>query len=166
MRRLDLNPNKKLRGINRYLKQFSNYLQNLEKRSPIKYDNYDYWNEKIWIYEKLLNNKKYQIEVFNKYIQSTRIFSDKNKKDNAIFTIIISTPNLFSSEICVFYSEKYFNDFITPSSDYQKLIPIEKGLIDNLELTITGKYQVLNFKEQIIDEDYIYNGILTIIKFL
>jgi hypothetical protein len=166
MRRLDLMPNKKLRGGKRYLKQFQNYLEILENSTPQKYEGYDYWNDKIVIYEKLLNSEQYIQEIFNAYIKSAKIFFDKNKKKDSIFTVILSNPNRFSSEICVFYTKEYFEDFCKRNNEYQTWIPVEKGIIDELKLNVPKNCEVLNFQENIKDEDYSYDGTVTILKFL
>ena len=166
MRRIDLMPKKKLRGAKRYLKQFHDYLHALEQSTPLKYEGYDYWNEKIWIYEKLLNNQKYTKEILNAYIKSARVFFEKNKGNDLIFTLILGRPNLFSSEVCVFYSKEYFHNFCIRDNDFQKWVSVEKGIVDDLELSIEGNYEVLNFRESIRDEDYNYDGIISIIKFL
>lgn len=165
MRKLDLFPQKKLRGGTRYLNQFYKYLSELENLTHIKYSGYDYWNEKICIYEKLLTNKKFTKEILNSYIKSADIFAKKNKRDKQNTTIILSYPNLFTSEICVFYTEEYFNNFYNRNNVYQKWIPKQKGIIEDLKLTIPEECEILNFDELITDEDYNYDGVVTIIKF-
>jgi len=166
MRRLDLKPDKKLRGAKRHLKQFLNYLKTLENLTPQKYEGYDYWNDKIVIYEKLLNSEHYVQEIFNAYIKSAKIFFDTNKNEDLIFTVILSNPNRFSSEICIFYTKEYFEEFCKRNNEYQTWAPLEKGIIDKFRLNIPKKCEVLNFQEILNDEDYNYDGTVTILKLL
>ncbi|MBS9435041.1 DUF3916 domain-containing protein [Photorhabdus hainanensis] len=118
MRRIALS-NKKLRGIPRRLRSLKIWSESYRTYFPVITENdysYGYWNVKIPVHSALVQGKQ-----TNKNIQSTcaqdlidaayNIYKAKPDNINNIrITCSIVLPDMFSSELCIFTSEEYFNE--------------------------------------------------------
>ncbi len=166
MRRLDLHTKKRFRGLKRHIRYFENSMNNLEKMQVERWDGYSYWNHKISIFEKLLShNLKTTKYILNLYLESAYKCYLNNKQNDQIFTLIISYPGIFASEVCVFFDEGYFQSFQTRNDEYQKWEKQSSGIMELFNLNVPEGCNVINYKETITDEDFIFNGIQTIIKY-
>ena len=108
---------KKLRGIPRRLrsKSFDGFFPNILDGSE------GYWNIKIPVISTLVegrfSNKEIRVECAQCLIDATHaIFRSKPKSKNKFrVTCTIALPQMFSSEVCIFSSEKYYKEHTTPS---------------------------------------------------
>jgi len=156
---------KKFRNKKRHFNQFIRGLKLLEKMDLSNTDIFEYLNMKIPIYERLFNSKKTTIMLLNLYIQSAQVYFKNNQRENLVLTIILSSPNLFSSELCIFNSEKDFKNFCNRDQHFQKWIPSNKGIVEDLNLKMPSNFKVINFKEEIDDGDFLYSGMISILKY-
>lgn len=118
MRRFVLN-NKKLRGISRRLRSLEKWSKSYKDQFPVIQDSdysYGYWNIKIPVHLALVQGKQ-----TNKKIQSccaqalidaayNIYLAKRNNENDTRVTCCIVLPDMFSSEICIFTSEQYFNE--------------------------------------------------------
>jgi hypothetical protein len=70
--------------------------------------------------------------------------------------VCIQLPNLWDSQIIIFYEENYFNSFFERNSEYQKwiLLPSNRDILSELGLDIPTGLSAKGYREEIIDDDY------------
>jgi hypothetical protein len=77
-------------------------------------------------------------------------------------TAIISLPNLFASEVCIFFDEDYFESFTDRTAEWQRwtLLPAERNLLTEMNLRAPEDFFLIGFSEVIRDEedDGVYEG--------
>ncbi len=156
---------KKFRSKKRHFNQFIREMKVLEKMDLSNTVIFEYLNMKIPIFERLFNSRKSTRMILNSYIKSARVYFKNNQSENLVLTIILSSPNLFSSELCIFNSEKDFKNFCNRDQHFQKWIPSNKGIVEDLNLKGPSNFQVINFKEEIDDGDLLYSGMISILKY-
>lgn len=157
---------KKFRSLKRCLKNFNAAMLDLEDMIVERNEGEDYWHLKIPIAMALLTHKKKTTkQVLNQYIQSAYKCYLKNKNDDSIFTLILSSPGVFSSEVCIFYSKEYYESFQDRSADFQKWEEQKNGLVEELGLIVPEHSKIINYKETIVDEEYTFHGTQTIIRY-
>jgi len=119
--------NKKLRGIPRRLRSLKKWSMSYASKFPGISD-YDYscgyWNVKIPVHLSLVQGKQ-----TNRSIQSfcAQVLIDAaydvylakpSHENNIRVTCCIVLPDMFSSELCLFTSEEYFNEHTRPGNNY------------------------------------------------
>lgn len=137
---------------------------------PENASNEDYWNCKLPILSGIVNNEHVTYEVKRECIQylinavenvinlkTTHFINDPCK-----IIGLISIPDLFSSEITIFFNQEYYEHFFKRSGKYQTWQPIDgsRSLLKeyNIKLPTNIVLQEMGFIETIIDEDYSYQG--------
>lgn len=72
----------------------------------------------------------------------------------------IDLPNLWLSQIIVFFEDDYYKNFFKRNTEYQRWILLSENR--NIErewgLSIPENMKVKGYSEKVIDEDYTYNG--------
>jgi len=150
-------PKEKLRGVNRRLRALEKWSNNFENHFPIEHSDEKYWNYKIPVLDRMVNSP-----TTSEYIQShcinaifhaaNQIHNAKPKSmDNAIVTALITYPDMFDSEVCVFFDSKYFNGFFKRNDENNKMEPITNRSLLNL----------LNIKRPPSCEEVGYNCVIT-----
>jgi hypothetical protein len=68
---------------------------------------------------------------------------------------IISLPDMFASELCVFFDAAYFRSFTERTADWQRWTPLPKGrsLAEEMGLSLPDDFVVRGFAEAIHDEE-------------
>ena len=164
MRKLEVKQNKKLRGKGRKLQSFIQALDCIQLPKSIGEDKY--WNYKIPIDESLLFvNKRLTKRILKEFILKTQALYKASSYDDAILTLVIANPNLFSSELCIFFDNEYFANFTQRDNEYQKWEPSKKGVLEVFNIEVSSELKVLNFDEIINDDDFHYTGKQTVIIF-
>jgi hypothetical protein len=158
---------KKFRGKKRHLTSFYQSMKKLESYNfgPCEVKTYE--NHKIPIHARLFKvRKKLTREILNQFINSTYQCYLNNKCLNGKFTLILSYPNCFNSEVCVFYTSEYYDNFIIRQDEHQRWEIQKSGIVEELKLNIPKNCEVKNFNETIkYSEDLHYNGLITIIEY-
>jgi hypothetical protein len=154
---------KKFRGIKRYLRKWANTVTQLKnENAPNSYE-YEYWNLKIPIHQSLLHqSNKLTKKILNEFICSAESIFSKSSTSSRIDTIVLSHPEYFASEICSFFSESSFNEFISRNTTSQKWVPQENGIVELFNLSIPESIKSINFIETINDE-IVYQGTVTLL---
>lgn len=96
-------------------------------------------------------------------LKITKKYCDKNNID-CIVTAIINDPELFSSEICLFFDKDYWNSFNDKSQTYHKWQKLsnERDILSELSI-IDNMLNAIGYEYKILDEDFIEEGELWII---
>lgn len=68
--------------------------------------------------------------------------------------VAAALPDLWASQIIVFFSQEYFSSFFTRDSDQQKWIALnEKSLAKKWSLALPKEFEEKGFRQEIVDED-------------
>ena len=67
---------------------------------------------------------------------------------SARVTALITYPDMFSSELCIFFDSDYFDSFFDRQDEYQSLTPLNKelSLINKLYLKLPQAFQAIGFE--------------------
>ncbi|AYQ48056.1 DUF3916 domain-containing protein [Dickeya solani] len=153
MRRLALS-NKKLRGIPRRLRALKKWSESYISQFPSISDDdfsYGYWNVKIPVHTALVQGKQTNYETQALCAQSLidaayNIYKAKpDSKKNIRVTCCIVLPDMFSSELCLFTDEEYFNVHTQPGNNHFGQISLlnERSLIDEWNLHLPNGFSEL-----------------------
>ncbi|MFD6160224.1 DUF3916 domain-containing protein [Nocardia sp. NPDC060256] len=126
MRRLDLNPDKKLRNPGRHLRRLAQWPERIADQIPdadILADR-RYWNFKIPVFNKLVDSRQTTNAIRKTclailFAAAEAVERSPRRPPHSRVACLISTPDLFSSEVTIFLSEDYFNGF-RPVRDTQR----------------------------------------------
>lgn len=108
-------------------------------------------------------NPKIKTAFFRKWIETTEKFILKKPGGLEFCKIVcvINVPNLWSSQIIIFYDRDYFNEFWNRKSPEQIWIRIaDKKMSLMHELGIDTSMKEIGYREEISDGDYDSKSIL------
>ena len=154
MRRLSFNrPKEKLRGIKRRLKSIDSWANSFEGYFPSEYSQDKYWNCKIPILDRMVNQptttKELQAHCAKAMLRAAYLINKAkpSSHNQSIVTVLLTSPDMFSSEICVFFDTDHFKSFYTRDSKHEKLIPISnKSLLNELNIEVNNGFNESGFK--------------------
>ncbi|MEU7142896.1 DUF3916 domain-containing protein [Nocardia sp. NPDC046473] len=126
MRRLDLQPAKKLRNPGRHLRRLAQWPEWIADQIP-KADtlaDQRYWNFKIPVFNKLVDSPQTTNAIRKTclatvFAAAQAVEQSPRRPPRSRVACLVSTPDLFSSEVTIFLSEDYFNGF-RPASETQR----------------------------------------------
>jgi len=153
MRRLSFNrPNEKVRNPKRHLRSLKRWAKKFEGYYPERTDQ-RYQNFKIWTLDRLIVGAKSKPEWKQEAINQLLIAAENlvnarpdNEKGKSWVAILLCYPNLWSSEVTVFFDKEYLNSFI-PSD------PSGKSLLKNLDIPIPNGFVEADYIATWDDED-------------
>ncbi|MFI6171670.1 DUF3916 domain-containing protein [Nocardia sp. NPDC051052] len=126
MRRLDLNSAKKLRNPGRHLRQLALWPERIIDQipGPATCTDQRYWNFKIPVFNKLVDSPQTTNAIRKEclavlFAAAEAVEKSPRRSPNSRVACLVSTPDLFSSEVTIFLSEDYFDGFL-PVSETQR----------------------------------------------
>ncbi|MGY4102297.1 DUF3916 domain-containing protein [Nocardia sp. R16R-3T] len=172
MRRLDLQPKKKLRNPGRHLRQLARWPERIADRIPDSTSLADqrYWNFKLPVIDKLVEppyatNAIRRACLIALFAAAEAVERSARRPENSRVACLVTTPFLFSSEVRLFLSEDYFHSFL-PAADVQRATyqggwietsPADPSLLDPIRppepngLEFLGGTRFLQFDEELPD---------------
>ena len=160
MRRRSFNrPNEKLRGAERRLRSLNKWADSFEGYFPSEHASEKYWNWKIPVLDRLVCPPT-TTDAIQKHCAQAILRAighiEKAKPpehSNAIVSALITYPQMFSSEICIFFDKGYFEHFYQRSSEWQSLSILGEGsLSESLDLNLPTNFQERGYLFQSKDE--------------
>ena len=160
MRRRSFNrPKEKLRGIKRRLKALDKWADAYEGCFPLDSVNEKFWNCKVPVVDRLVNppasNKKLQAHCATAMLRAA-CFIQQAKPANlpyAKVTVLLTYPDMFDSELCVFFDKAYFKRFFSRNSPDLSLTPLQgKSLLKQLNIYLPQGFKESGFHCIINDE--------------
>ncbi|MBK4717146.1 MULTISPECIES: DUF3916 domain-containing protein [Tenebrionibacter/Tenebrionicola group] len=153
MRQLAIS-NKKLRGIPRRLRALKKWAETYDSRFPVIADedySYGYWNDKIPVHFSLVQGKQTNRNIQSYCAQmlidaAYDIYQSKPAdKKNIRVTCSIVLPDMFSSELCLFTSEDYFNMHTQPGNNIFGQLSLLHGrsLVKEWDLVLPNDFSEL-----------------------
>ncbi|WBW99490.1 DUF3916 domain-containing protein [Oceanirhabdus sp. W0125-5] len=154
----------KVRGVRRKFDSLEKRILLFTETFPEPDYEYGYWHLHLPTSQAFIDSPKTPVSVRKKCIQllidRARFLID-NKPNIDITTrviIAISLPNLWSSQIIVFFGEEYYRKFFDRNSEYQKWLslPQKRNIEKEWGLNILEFMKVKGYRQEIIDEDDMY----------
>lgn len=153
MRQLAIS-NKKLRGIPRRLRSLKRWSESYVSKFPeISSEDYSYgyWNVKIPVHLSLVQGRQTSRDIQSYCAQmlvnaAYDIYQSKPAdKENIRVTCSIVLPDMFSSELCLFTSEEYFNMHTQPGNNIfgQLSLLHERSLVKEWGLILPEEFSEL-----------------------
>lgn len=151
---------KKVRGLKRKTK---NMLKRIEQETTIFPDDFynGYWHLHLPVAQDFISSPKTPFAIKRLCIQILLNQAEHLIKIKPHFNIrfrvvvAIDLPDLWNSQIIIFYGESYFNGFFERNDDYQKWIPLsmDRNIVNKWDLSIPDEMDCLGISEIIYGED-------------
>jgi len=152
-------PKEKLRGIKRRLKAFDKWADSFKGYFPFEHANEKFWNCKISILDRLVNppttNKALQAHCARAMLRAAEFLDAEKSKhlQEAQVTVLLTYPNMFDSELCIFFDEVYFEQFFIRNNAVLTLTPlVDKSLVKQLNIDLPKSFNETGFQCIINDE--------------
>ena len=105
-------------------------------------------------------SSKIKTEFCRKWLQAAERFLAQKPADIGFCKVVavVCMPNLWCSQITIFYDEQYYGTFFDRRGPYQTwtLLPGERSLL--AERNISSPLTERGYREVIVDEDYVSEG--------
>jgi len=135
MRRLDLQPAKKLRNPDRHLRQLARWPDEILASLPdaAALAGQRFWNAKVPVSAKLIEPPHatpatQRACLAALFAAAEAIEHSPRRAPNCRVAVLAATPFMFSSEVTVFFDEDYFSTFLPPEAPSQSIF--EGGWIE------------------------------------
>jgi hypothetical protein len=157
---------RKVRGQNRKCKLMRFHIFNETEEFPQESEVHPkFWHLHLPVAQRFIDSlstpnklRKYCMKIL---IERT-IHLLKKKPKQGFFKVVsaISLPDLFDSQIVVFFQKEYWDNFFNRNSDFQKWIPLPSKRSLLKEINLNPPFQIFEkgYKETITDEDFEHNG--------
>lgn len=151
---------KKQRGQHRKLKSM---FRKIDQFVPFENTDADYEVFKVpsdMFIEHNCTSGKIKTQFCRKWLETTEQFISQ-KPANITFckvVALLSIPNLWCSQITIFYDEKYWSEFWSRAGPYQYWTQIPNNISFIQKRNIKTSLTERGYYEKLVDEDYIYNG--------
>ena len=105
-------------------------------------------------------SSKIKTEFCRKWLKAAERFIKQKPEDVGFCKVVtvICMPNLWCSQITIFYDENYYSTFFDRHDPYQTWTPIQEGRSLLAERNIVSVLSERGYREVIVDEDYTYEG--------
>ncbi len=128
MRRRSFNrPKEKLRGIKRRLNAIDNWANSFEGYFPVEHSSEKYWNYKIPVLDRLVcpptTTDELQAHCVVALLRAAEFLVSARPREHqkAKVSVLVTYPDMFGSEICVFFDKSYLKAFFERSSEKEQL---------------------------------------------
>ncbi len=153
MRRLSFHrPKEKIRNPERHLRVLEKWAKGFEGYYPERADN-RYQNFKIWTLDRLIEGPKstpeWKEEAIRCLLQAAESLvkaKPEEEKGKSWVAVLLCYPNLWSSEVTVFFDREYIHSFI-PSE------PNGKSLLKEFDISVPNNFVEAGYVATWNDED-------------
>ncbi|MFR6100140.1 DUF3916 domain-containing protein [Longibaculum muris] len=156
---------KKQRGQKRKLEKMFSYIDCFEPcwNQDVLYEHFHVPSDPFIERAKTSNQAKRSF--YQKWLSTTKKFIEEKPQDLKFCKIValLSIPNLWSSEIIIFFDKSYYESFFERHDDYQKWILIENDSFAkrqslNIDLCEMGIRQFINDEGDIFTNELWFYG--------
>lgn len=160
MRRISINrPKEKVRGVKRRLRNLDKWADSFEGYFPSEHASERYWNWKLPVLDRLVGPPATSSEIQAHCAQAilraaTHLLEARPKEySHAVVSALITHPQMFGSEICIFFDEDYFESFYNRNNEWQTLTPInDKDIAKTLSFDVPYPFVQSGYVYRIKDE--------------
>ena len=160
------NARKKIRGLKRKSRNLENRIISYTEFFPEEEDRY--WHLHLPCRSNLIDSIKTPFSLRRSIIQllidrTNHLINSRSEElelGYAHVLLALNFPNLWNSQIIVFYDQEYFRNFFdrnSPSQLWTKL-PSTRDIIREWKLNLPPSLDVVGYKEDISDEEFEYSG--------
>jgi len=155
------NPNAKVRNPARHVRALRDWAEGFAGNFPAEHAGLRNFKWKIPVLDRLVRpptaTAAIQAQCAQCLIDAAAHVAAAKPADLAQARVVafIDLPDMFGSEVCVFFGEAYFRSFTDRDTDYQRWTPLPKGrsLVEEMGLRLPDGFVVLGFAEVIHDEE-------------
>lgn len=151
---------KKVRGLRKKCHSMVQDLIACTDNFPTEFSAESFWHEHLPVAQAFIDSKNTPNCVRRLCMQTMidrAIFLAQNKPKHLTHSrvcCLIGLPDLFSSQLTIFFSENYFQNFFNRQGPWQKWTPIQdKKLTKTYNLMVPSNFQVRGFREEVFDDD-------------
>ena len=160
MRRISVNrPAEKLRGVKRRLRALDKWADSFEGYFPSEYAQEKYWNWKLPVLDRLVGppttTNDIQAHCAYAVLRATKHLLEARPEEynHAVVSALITYPQMFSSEICIFFDKEYFESFYDRNNEWQSLTPIkDQELSKTLNFVVPDRFIQAGYVHRTKDE--------------
>lgn len=158
---------KKVRGLKRKIKSMvENMYEYTEEFPEEHYEGAGYWHMHLPVAQDLIDSSNTPQSVRKLCVQTLidrveHLVKAKPKTEESSRVVgSIDLPNLWDSQITVFFDQSYFEEFFDRDSDEQRWIPLppNRNIAREWGLEVPSDLKIKGYKEEIHDEDYDHVG--------
>lgn len=131
MRRISINrPKERVRGIRRRLRALDKWADSFSGYFPTEYSRGKYWNCKLPVLDRLVGppttTREIQARCARAILKAAEHILAAKPDDHrgAVVTALMTYPQMFGSELCVFFDRSYYKSFFERNTEWQSLTPI------------------------------------------
>lgn len=152
---------KKVRGVKRKCNKMVKYVNGLTEFFPEANLDFGYWHLHLPVAQEFIDSIKTPHPVRRLCIQlliirAKHLIDIKPELDiNIRVVACIQLPNLWNSQIIVFFGESYFESFFDRNNECQKWILLDsnRNISKELKVDVPSGLDVKGYREEIIDDD-------------
>ena len=151
--------NKKIRGLRKKCCAMVNALTEQTSHFPEKCLSEEYWHVHLPVDQSFVDSRQIPKSVKKLCMQTMLdracfLAAHKDSTEYGRVLCLISLPDLWASEIIIFYSHSYYESFFNRNTVWQKLIPLgNQAIVKEYNLHIPYNFQVKGYKHECFDED-------------
>jgi len=163
---IDTSVKKKIRGKKRKsIDMVEGIIRDSKNFPNIDIEN-GYWHMHLPIKQSFINSDKTPIKVKRQCIQTiidctNKLISMKPKSAIPVRVIAyVNFPDLWYSEIIVFFGDNYYKGYFERDNEYQKWIPLEdkRDIVKEWNIKIPNTFVAKGYKEILYNDDSIYKN--------
>ncbi|MGE6348250.1 DUF3916 domain-containing protein [Bacillus mycoides] len=140
-------------------------IEDSTKAFPSTFYNDEYWHMPLPVLQTFIDSSKTPRKIKRLCIQTllnqaNQLMKMKPNDTNTFRVVVmISTSNLWGSQIIIFKNNNYFYNFFNRDNAFQKWIPLSNtsDFGHEWKISISNSVQTLHFQEIINDEDGFYD---------
>ncbi|MCF8566231.1 DUF3916 domain-containing protein [Alicyclobacillus tolerans] len=156
---------KKIRGIKRKTNNMVRSIEELTEEFPSDFYR-GFWHIHLPVAKSFIDSEKTPKSIRHLCIQTLvertqHLISIKpDLPDVTRVVAAIELPNLWDSQIIVFYGNQHFDGFFDRNDESQKWTPLSetRNIADEWGLSIPHEMSIMGVKEVLTDEDYVHEG--------
>lgn len=151
---------KKVRGLKKKCSAMVKAIAEQTNHFPVEYSSEEYWHCHLPVAQSFIDSTHTPRSVRKLCIQAMidrANFLAQHKHQTAIncrVICLVSLPDLWASEIIIFFTQDYFEKFFNRNSPWQKWILLnDRDITKEYNLIIPNSFQVKGYKHEGYDED-------------
>lgn len=152
---------KKIRGQNRKFSSMEKNFEKLTSTFPEPDYYYGYWHLHLPTSQSFIDSCKTPVSLRRKCIQLIidrvqYLMNIKPQTDIPIRVVAsINLPDIWDSQIIVFYGDDYYKKFFNRNHEYQKWIPLQekRNILREWQLNNQSLIEVRGYREELYDDE-------------
>lgn len=157
---LNQSDKKKVRGLKKKCLTMIETLTAQTNKFPVEYASEEYWHCHLPISQSFIDSKHTPRSVrklcMQTMIDRANFLAQHKHHANKNYRVLclVSLPNLWASEITIFFTQSYFENFFNRNTPWQKWAQLNnRNIVKEYNLIIPSNFQVKGYKHECFDED-------------